>query len=109
MEQPGWRKLLTNPSFRRELALVRIFVASHHGRESGYCEELFAHCWPDVVVISDEEVHFDTQANCYAQHAKGISWNGGRETRRVLTTRCDGDVRIGPGLNCVAWISTSAA
>jgi beta-lactamase superfamily II metal-dependent hydrolase len=109
LERAGWLMLLRNPSFVRELAMVRILVASHHGRESGYCKEAFAHFAPDVVVISDDEIEFETQANCYAKHAKGISWNGGRETRFVLTTRCDGDIRISPGLGCVAWISTSVA
>ena len=109
LEHAGWKMLLGNPSFRRELASVRIFVASHHGRLNGYCREVFDYCRPDIVVISDESIRFDSQINRYAQHATGIPWNGGRETRRVLTTRRDGDIRIGPGLGCLAWISTSAA
>lgn len=109
LERDGWELLLLNPAFRRELALVRIFIASHHGRENGYCENVFSHCRPDVVVISDEPMRFDTQDNCYAEHASGIPWNGGRETRRVLTTRCDGHIRIGQPLGFRYWISASAA
>jgi beta-lactamase superfamily II metal-dependent hydrolase len=109
MERAGWQMLLNNPAFRNDLGFVRVFVASHHGRESGYCKEVFDYCSPDVVVISDEPMQYDTQTNCYAEHAKGISWNGGRETRYVLTTRCDGDIRISPGIGCAAWISTSVA
>ena len=109
LECAGWKLLLENPFFRAELASVRIFVASHHGRKSGYCKEVFDYCSPDVVIISDEPMQYDTQTHCYSKHAKGISWNSGRETRYVLTTRCDGDIRIGPGIGCLAWISTSLA
>jgi beta-lactamase superfamily II metal-dependent hydrolase len=105
LECAGWRTLLTNADFRRELSRVGVFIASHHGRENGYCEEVFDYCRPQVVIISDEPMQYDTQEHCYTQHASGISWNGGREIRRVLTTRCDGDIRIGPGL----LIQTSAA
>lgn len=105
LERAGWRMLLRNADFRSELSRVGVFVASHHGRENGYCEEVFGHCHPQVVIISDEPMQYDTQEHCYAQHASGISWNGGREIRRVLTTRCDGDIRIGPG----PFIATSAA
>lgn len=96
LERAGWRTLLTNADFRRELSRVGVFIASHHGRENGYCEAVFDYCRPQIVIISDEPMAYDTQEDCYAQHASGISWNGGRETRRVLTTRCDGDIRIGP-------------
>jgi beta-lactamase superfamily II metal-dependent hydrolase len=109
LEGPGWRALLWNAAFRRELALVRVFVASHHGRDSGYCAEVFEHCRPEVVIISDGEIQYDTQVHCYAQRASGIPWNGGRETRRVLTTRRDGDIRISPGLGYAGVITTSAA
>jgi hypothetical protein len=109
LEKPGWRMLLNNPTFRAELRRVRIFVAAHHGRESGYCKEVFDHCTPDVVIISDEPLQYDTQNDCYAQYAKGIPWNGGGERRRVLTTRCDGHIRIStsaPGW--LYWISAGS-
>lgn len=93
MEKPGWARLLQNPSFLSELSRVNIFVASHHGRESGYAPEVFKVCAPEVVIISDEEMRYDTQEHCYAQHARGITWNG-TEMRRVLTTRKDGTLTI---------------
>ena len=40
MEKEGWRRLLQNPEFVQELHGVNLFVASHHGRENGYCEEV---------------------------------------------------------------------
>ena len=55
MEKPGWRQLLLNPAFRRELQGVNLFVASHHGRENGYCEKVMDLCGHiDAVIISDK-------------------------------------------------------
>lgn len=92
LERAGWLGLLRNQEFINELAGVKVFIASHHGRESGYCEEVFDVCTPDVFVFSDSEVKHATQevTQLYAQHANGIQFNG--ETRYVLTTRNDGSL-----------------
>lgn len=95
LERAGWRELLKDPDFMARLRSVNIFVASHHGRESGYCEDVFNFCYPDVILISDKEIVHDTQDNEYAKHASGILWNGSNMDRRyVLTTRCDGHMCI---------------
>jgi beta-lactamase superfamily II metal-dependent hydrolase len=107
LERAGWRMLLRSPAFIQDLARVRVYVASHHGRDNGYCEEVFDHCWPELVVISDGEIRHDTQDNCYARHARGVSFGG--EMRYVLTTRCDGDIRISPGGGFAGLVTTSAA
>ena len=93
IQRAGWLKLLERESFRDELARVQIFLASHHGRESGYCEEVFAYATNvAVVVFSDSEKQYATQemTATYASHASGIMWDG--RFRRVLTTRSDGDL-----------------
>lgn len=94
LEITGWKELLKNPEIRSHLNRVNIFVASHHGRESGYCEEVFNHCWPEIIVISDKEIVHETQKQQYAKHASGIPWNGGPERRYVLSTRSDGMITI---------------
>ena len=93
LEKPGWRTLLQSQIFRGHLSRVNVFIASHHGRESGYVKEVFDVCHPDIVIISDEPMQFDTQENCYGNHAKGITWNQS-DIRRVLTTRKDGSITI---------------
>jgi len=93
LEKPGWRTLLQSQIFRGHLFRVNVFIASHHGRESGYVKEVFDVCHPDIVIISDESMQFDTQENCYGNHAKGITWNQS-DIRRVLTTRKDGSITI---------------
>jgi beta-lactamase superfamily II metal-dependent hydrolase len=92
LERAGWMMLLENPNFIENLEQVDIFVASHHGRENGYLEEIFNHCWPAIVIISDTIIHFDTQEHNYANHALGVLCDGGPESRYVLTTRNDGNI-----------------
>lgn len=94
LERAGWLALLQNSNFRSHLSRVNIFIASHHGRESGYCEEVFDYCNPDIVIISDKEIVHETQKQKYSQHASGVPWNGGPERRYVLTTRSDGMITI---------------
>jgi len=95
LEKPGWNELLKNPAFTNRLRSVNIFVASHHGRQNGYCEDVFTYCHPDIILISDKEMVHDTQDHEYAKHAGGILWNESNTDRRyVLTTRCDGHMCI---------------
>lgn len=61
IEKDGWLKLLAIESFRNNLKKVKIFIASHHGREGGYCEDVFKHCSPNSIIISDKEVTHETQ------------------------------------------------
>ena len=95
LEKPGWEKLLNNTDFCQELQGVKIFIASHHGRENGYCEKVFEHCCPNVVVFSDESIKHETQkmSEIYARHARGIQFGG--KTRHVLSTRQDGALEWG--------------
>jgi len=94
LEEAGWIELLKDASFRANLAKTNIFIASHHGRTTGYCAEVFKYCHPDIVLISDKEITHDTQEQDYSAHASGILWNQGPEKRFVLTTRKDGMITI---------------
>ena len=96
LEEDGWVKLLHNSHVRRLLGRIDVFVASHHGRENGYCREVFDYCDPSLIVMSDGSIKFSTQkmASTYAQHASGeyFSKGGKREFRKVVTTRNDGNI-----------------
>ena len=94
LESAGWMELLKNTAFREYLTKTNVFIASHHGRTTGYCADVFRYCKPDVVLISDKEIVHDTQEQDYSSHAKGILWNGGPDKRYVLTTRKDGMIMI---------------
>jgi beta-lactamase superfamily II metal-dependent hydrolase len=93
LEKAGWLALLEQSEFQRELEKTNFLVASHHGRESGYCEEVFGYCQPNLVIVSDEDVKYDTQKTPYRKHATGVPWSDGT-TRYVLTTRNDGKITI---------------
>jgi len=92
LEAKGWEAMLAKSTFVSELESVNVFIASHHGRENGYCEAVFDHCNPIVVVMSDGPKKHATQemVNAYAKHASGIRFNN--EDRYVLTTRNDGSL-----------------
>jgi beta-lactamase superfamily II metal-dependent hydrolase len=89
----GWKELLQNSSFTNWLGKVNIFVASHHGRENGYYEEVFHYCTPDIFIISDKPIKHDTQMHDkYSSQSTGILF--GQKRRRVLTTRKDNKITI---------------
>jgi beta-lactamase superfamily II metal-dependent hydrolase len=112
MEKAGWRRLLLDRAFVDLLSGVNIFVASHHGRENGYCEELMNLC-PNlrVVIISDKKKGFQSQetTNRYRQHANGFDYHGTQ--RHVLTTRSDGTMTfiIPTAGYANVWLGTQAA
>jgi beta-lactamase superfamily II metal-dependent hydrolase len=92
VENKGWLGLLAQPGFITDLSDVSVFIASHHGRESGYCSDVFDYCSPDVVVFSDSNIQHATQemSSTYANHARGMQFDG--TTRYVVSTRNDGNL-----------------
>lgn len=100
LDRNGWLELLKNSQVRQFLTHVNVFVASHHGREDGYCEEVFRYCAPNLVVLSDGPILHDTQrmADTYARHASGewFTTPSGREWRKVVSTRKDGNISWTP-------------
>ena len=97
LEVAGWMKLLERDYICRKLKDVNVFVASHHGRDSGCCDDVFKICEPQIVLMSDKGKQFDTQntTGWYKQRSSGIGYNGAR--RHVFTTRNDGAIRIDVG------------
>jgi beta-lactamase superfamily II metal-dependent hydrolase len=95
MESAGWRALLQSAWFVQQLNGVTLFVASHHGRENGYCEEVLNLC-PTIqaVIISDKKKGHQSQETVdrYRRCARGFLYNG--ERRHVLTTRRDGSMHF---------------
>jgi beta-lactamase superfamily II metal-dependent hydrolase len=96
LEEAGWLALLQRESFRSELRGTDILIASHHGRESGQCAEIFNYFKPHAVVFSDKSIQHDTQytAAWYRQrttdHGLQVATTG--RWRHVLTTRRDGTI-----------------
>lgn len=101
LERDGWLALLDRDDFRQALIETRVLVASHHGREDGYCKQIFDYCRPYYIVISDKGYQYDTQRTVpiYNRHAIGGPFRG--YNRKVLTTRWDG--RIGFTFKPETW------
>lgn len=101
LEEDGWLALLEQPDFRAELVGTTVLVASHHGRENGYCDELFSYCHPRAIVMSDKAIVHSTHNMTQTYRQRVIDhWPNGvlvRTTgkqRRVLTTRRDGWIQF---------------
>ena len=93
LEKAAWEEFLKDSTFRSCLSRTNIFIASHHGRKNGYCEEVFKYCKPDIIIISDKAIEHATQMHDeYSKHASGIFF--GNNLRKVLTTRKDGKIKI---------------
>lgn len=96
LEKAGWKTLLKNPAFVEELRNTDIFVASHHGRENGFCEDVFKYVRPQVVVISDKPIQHETQEMVPDYRGvvmpNGVVLTNQLRRRHVLTTRRDGDI-----------------
>ncbi len=99
LEKAGWQALLKIPAFAAELKNTDVLMASHHGRASGFCEDIFNYFKPQVVVISDTGIQYKSQETVPDYRDVLLSSNGipvtcGNQLRRrhVLTTRTDGDI-----------------
>lgn len=100
LEASGWRHLLANQTMLAwDLVGTNIFIASHHGRVSGCCEEVFdiKGFEPEIVIFSDAAKQFGTQEtdDWYRPRCRGGILVADQTQRRfVITTRKDGDFRI---------------
>jgi len=94
LEKTGFAELLKDAAFRKALRATNVYVASHHGRESG-CSDEVAALLTNVyyVVISDKGYAHETQKTIpfYTNIAKGGPFRS-QGTRYVLTTRNDGRI-----------------
>lgn len=101
MERTGWLNLLRGrPELANDLARTNVFVASHHGRESGCSADIFDHFKPEIVIISDAAKQYQTQDTdgWYRARCRGIRVENNFFARRyVFTTRSDGSMRIKVG------------
>jgi len=98
MERAGWLKMIPTPGFIGALQNIDVFIAPHHGRLSGWCEDLFWYFTPTFTVVSDKSMEHTTQEtrDLYAAKTRGGIFNG-EAGRKFVTTRSDGDLIITPG------------
>ena len=113
LEKAGWRALLQRQDFLTELRGTDVLVASHHGRESGFCPDVFDHFTPSAVVISDKPIEHETQRTVpdYRRVVRdqGVRVRTTMKNRRVLTTRRDGWIQFRVSANGDYFIDTEYA
>lgn len=110
LEVAGWRQLIQQPGFLADLYRTTVLVASHHGRENGCCDELFAYWNPYATIISDAGIEHATQqtVNWYATRTLGCRTRAGAD-RKVFTTRSDGKITIDVDAQGTWYISTATS
>ena len=104
-EAASWRELLNNPAFVSAAKMPDVLLASHHGRDSGYCAELFdagkGMGKPRLCMVSDGRVQDTNAAGLYGYQARGWTVHarsGSPSVQRFcVTTRKDGDIDIEVG------------
>ncbi len=95
----SWKYLLNNQYFRNDLKETDIFLASHHGRRSGYFENIFKFFNPKLTIISDGSVRETSITDIYNSHTKGWYIQNQNKKRKCLTTRYDGAIYLKIGYN----------
>ncbi len=96
-EPPSWNELLKQDDFVRAIQDTDIFLAPHHGRESGYSPELFEHINPRLTIISDGRFCETSATSPYANQTRGWTVyrrSGGTQERKCVTTRNDGVIEV---------------
>ena len=100
LSSSGWDRLVEQEgqSFLDRLSKVNFFQASHHGRREGFTPDILDTMNPSLVLISDKEVQDTSVTERYRPFCQG--WKitdentGDETTRKVLTTRNDGRIKI---------------
>jgi len=97
-ESPSWNELLLDPAFVAAVKGADVLVAPHHGRDAGYSAELFEVMGkPRLVVISDGRFGDTSATDRYSKQASGwtvYDATGASDTRKCVTTRCDGHITV---------------
>lgn len=98
IEKKGWNNLLENERFIDSIYNTDILIASHHGRDSGYFNELFNFISPKLTIISDGRVQNTDATSLYSNKSQGMDCinikNNETNNRKVLTTRSDGNINV---------------
>jgi len=74
LEKAGFIELLKDEAFKQALRKTNVYVASHHGRDNGCCEETVPFLQSVYyAVISNKDYQYDTQKTIpfYSRIAKG--------------------------------------
>lgn len=95
IEDSAWKKLWTekSSSFKPlvDAAKYRVLVAPHHGRSSGYSEDMMEDIEPSLILISDKYGKEPTEPKLH-QRASGL--NHGGELKKYFSTKAGGRMQF---------------
>lgn len=91
-EASGWEALLDKPDFCTEIEGADFFVASDHGRESGFCGDLFKVMGKPLANIICTHEGDDVVEEKYRRQGKGVKFPDG--SRKHFITRDDGNITL---------------
>lgn len=102
-EPASWNELLEDSNFVDAIKNADILLASHHGRESGFCQAIFDHFKPRITIISDGRSSETSATDKYRNVSRGwtVHHRSGKksEERYCLSTRNDGTIEVDIGYN----------
>jgi len=98
IQERGWKRLLNQNNFINWLRKTNFLIASHHGREEGFYDEIFEYFKPKLTIVSDGKFRDTSATDKYYKITEGWPVRGrdsGDERKRyVVTTRNDGSINI---------------
>jgi len=111
-ETESWNELLKDARFLKAIEGTAVLLAPHHGRLSGYSEELFKKIAPYLTVISDGSETDTSATPNYSNKTKGWTVrkrDGSSLERKCITTRNDGviTIEIGMGDNQTPYLAAT--
>lgn len=97
IKEKGWQELIKNSKFKEYVKNTTIYIAAHHGNKSGYSSELFELFRPNLTIISAGRYRDYDGTSLYDAITNGMTINSqknGEDTRKVISTRNDGNIKI---------------
>ena len=102
-ESCSWNELMKDECFINDVRNSHVFLAPHHGRESGYNSDLLNIINPYITIVSDGRCCDTSANNRYSAKSQGcdvfIESKNKYEKRKCLTTNNDGVITIDFGYN----------
>lgn len=101
-EPTSWKELIESADFKSAIKDADILLAPHHGRDSGFCPEIFEYFKPRLTIISDGDYCDTSATDRYSKISTGWTIHhrkGGDEKRYCVTTRSDGVIVVKLGYN----------
>ena len=111
IEERGWKRLLTQDDFVNCLRETNFLIASHHGRNEGFYNEIFNYFTPKMTIVSDGKFRETSVTDAYSKITEGWDVNK-RDTndemkRYVVTTRNDGSITINVEVSDTTYVNVA--